>query len=167
MLTIGLQHCSRKKSILQLTALLLERRVLAQLSLYCDNAAAVLTANSPTRPGLKPIYALITTLQQKLKNTTVVPNLNVSWVKAHQDKGMPIADLTLDAMLNYTADKDAEIFRLTASDELQPKLAPLELPFTKAYLVLNGTVITNNLQQQLEENYKTINIKNTSKRKLA
>eukprot|EP00957_Ditylum_brightwellii_P031185 2363324-Ditylum_brightwellii.AAC.1 len=64
-------------------------------------------------------------------------------------------------MLNCTANKDAEIFQITASAELKLKLAPLELPLTKAYLVLNGTVITNNIQQQLEEYYKTINIKNT------
>eukprot|EP00957_Ditylum_brightwellii_P085052 6466875-Ditylum_brightwellii.AAC.1 len=62
-------------------------------------------------------------------------------------------------MLNCTADKDAKIFRLTASVDLQPTLVPPALPLTKAYLVLNGTVITNNLHQQLEENYKTINIK--------
>eukprot|EP00957_Ditylum_brightwellii_P198310 15111943-Ditylum_brightwellii.AAC.1 len=70
MLTTGLQHCSREKSILQLMVRLLERRailrsfftpnmrssdfkVLVQFPLYCDNAAAVLTANSPTRPSLK------------------------------------------------------------------------------------------------------------------
>eukprot|EP00957_Ditylum_brightwellii_P132213 10081474-Ditylum_brightwellii.AAC.1 len=74
-----------------------------------------------------------------------VPNLNVSWVKAHQAKETPITNLTLDAMLNCTAHKDAENFQLTASAGLQQQLAPPELHLTKAYLVLNETVITNNL----------------------
>eukprot|EP00957_Ditylum_brightwellii_P184514 14054027-Ditylum_brightwellii.AAC.1 len=63
-----------------------------------------------------------------------ISNLNVSWVKAHQDNTTPIADLTLDAMLNCTANKDTENFQLTTSTELQLKLAPPELPLTKAYL---------------------------------
>jgi hypothetical protein len=96
-----------------------------------------------------------------------VPNLNVSWVKAHQDNKTPIDDLPLDAVLNCKVDKDAESFQLTACADLRPKLTPPALPLTKVYLVLNNTVITNNLRQQLEENYESINIKNTSNKKQA
>eukprot|EP00957_Ditylum_brightwellii_P163720 12464371-Ditylum_brightwellii.AAC.2 len=63
-----------------------------------------------------------------------VPNLNASWVNAHQDKETLIANLTLDAMLNCTADKDVEKFRLTARVKLQLKLAPPALSLTNAYL---------------------------------
>eukprot|EP00957_Ditylum_brightwellii_P056085 4251143-Ditylum_brightwellii.AAC.1 len=80
--------------------------VLAQLPLYCDNAAAVLTANLPTHPSLKA---------HSCADYNIV-------AEAHQDKETPIANLTLDAMLNCTVDKGAENFRLTASTELQPKL---------------------------------------------
>eukprot|EP00957_Ditylum_brightwellii_P076635 5825488-Ditylum_brightwellii.AAC.1 len=101
MLTTGLQHCSREKSILPPMAWSLERRaiwtssstpntrclgfrVLAQLSLYCDNAAAVLTANLPTRPGLKAHLCAYYDIAAKVRNNkTDIPNLNVSWVKAH------------------------------------------------------------------------------------
>eukprot|EP00957_Ditylum_brightwellii_P161625 12305961-Ditylum_brightwellii.AAC.1 len=111
-----------------------QQQVLVQLPLYCDNAAAVLTANLPTRSGLKAHLCADYNIAAKVRKKASVPNLNFSWVKAHQDKETPIANLTLAAMLNCTADKDAENFRLTASAELQPKLAPPELPLTKAYL---------------------------------
>eukprot|EP00957_Ditylum_brightwellii_P191988 14615683-Ditylum_brightwellii.AAC.1 len=152
MQTTGSQLCSREKSILQPMAQLLERRailplssttnmrclefrVLAQLPLYCNNATAVLTAHSPTCPGLKAHLCADYDIAAEVRNNKKgVPNLNGSWVKAHQDNETPIADLTFDTVLNCADNKDAESFQLTASTYLQPKLAPPELPLTKAYL---------------------------------
>eukprot|EP00957_Ditylum_brightwellii_P004663 354489-Ditylum_brightwellii.AAC.1 len=95
-----------------------QQQILVQLPLYCDNAAAVLTANSPTCPGLKAHLCADYDIAAEVQKKTSDPNLNVSWVKAHQDKETPIANLTLDVMLNCTANKDAENFQLTANAEL-------------------------------------------------
>eukprot|EP00957_Ditylum_brightwellii_P006312 478922-Ditylum_brightwellii.AAC.1 len=54
--------------------------------------AAVLTANLPTCPGLK---------------ANLCADYDIT-TKAHQDNETQIADLTLDVVLNCTADKDAE-----------------------------------------------------------
>eukprot|EP00957_Ditylum_brightwellii_P051238 3884876-Ditylum_brightwellii.AAC.1 len=143
-----------------------KKQVLAQLPLYCDNAAAVLTAKSSTSPDLKAHVCADYDISAEVRTErTNITNLSVSWVKAHQDKKKPFVELTLDVKLNCTADKDAEFFQLNASADLQPTLVPPELPLTKTYLVINGTVITNNLRQQPEENYKTISIKKYIKKK--
>eukprot|EP00957_Ditylum_brightwellii_P123954 9449058-Ditylum_brightwellii.AAC.1 len=75
-----------------------KQQALAQLPLYCNNVAAVLTANSPTYPGLTAHlcadYDIAAEVRNKKKS---VPNLNVSWVKDHQDNDTPIDDLPLDA----------------------------------------------------------------------
>eukprot|EP00957_Ditylum_brightwellii_P140628 10713228-Ditylum_brightwellii.AAC.1 len=86
-----------------------KQQVLAQLPLYCNNAAVVLTANLPTHPGLKAHLCADYDIAAKVRNKRKgIPNLNASWVKAHQDNKSPIDDLPLDAVLNCTADKDLE-----------------------------------------------------------
>eukprot|EP00957_Ditylum_brightwellii_P025126 1901924-Ditylum_brightwellii.AAC.1 len=85
--------------------------------------------------------------------------MNVSWVKAHQDDTKSMCKLSLDAQLNCTANRDAELFWLTAPDHLSPVGAPPELPLNHAYLVVNGTVVTNNLKSILQDNYEAIDIR--------
>eukprot|EP00957_Ditylum_brightwellii_P094943 7230105-Ditylum_brightwellii.AAC.1 len=80
--------------------------------------------------GILAALYFLNTLCNYLKQQGV-PNLNVSWVKAHQDNKTLIGNLPLDAVLNCKANKDAESFHLTTRNDLQPKLTPPELPLTK------------------------------------
>eukprot|EP00957_Ditylum_brightwellii_P163916 12479284-Ditylum_brightwellii.AAC.1 len=73
--------------------------------------------------------------------------------------------LSLDAQLNCTPDRDAELFWLTAPDYLSLVGAPPELPLNHAYLVVNGTVVTNNLKFILQDNYEAIDIRKCIKKK--
>eukprot|EP00957_Ditylum_brightwellii_P010586 801736-Ditylum_brightwellii.AAC.1 len=65
--------------------------VLAQLPLYCDNFAAVLPLKTTTAPGVKshlcPDYDVVSKVWSELKQ---VPNMIVSWVRAHQDDTKPM-----------------------------------------------------------------------------
>eukprot|EP00957_Ditylum_brightwellii_P015964 1202547-Ditylum_brightwellii.AAC.1 len=118
-----------------------KENILAQLPLYYDNMAAVLTTKTSMLPGITshlcPSYDVSTELRSELQR---VPNLIISWVKAHQDKKKPFHDLPLDTQLNCIADKDTEKFCKTAPPELQPTEVPLELLLNKAYMIVNGTV---------------------------
>eukprot|EP00957_Ditylum_brightwellii_P166982 12712320-Ditylum_brightwellii.AAC.1 len=91
--------------------------------------------------------------------------MSVAWVKAHQDDGKPICELSIYAKLNCTANRDAELFHLNDPDHLSPVGAPPVLPLNHAYLVLNGTVVTNNFKTILQDNYEAINITKYVKRK--
>eukprot|EP00957_Ditylum_brightwellii_P145949 11114632-Ditylum_brightwellii.AAC.1 len=64
-----------------------------------------------------------------------------------------------------TIDRDVELFRLTAPAHLSPMGAPLELPLNHAYLVVNGTVVTNHLKSLLQENYEATIIRKYIKKK--
>eukprot|EP00957_Ditylum_brightwellii_P006278 476171-Ditylum_brightwellii.AAC.1 len=70
-----------------------------------------------------------------------------------------MCELTLDAQINCTANRDSELFRLTAPAHLSPVGAPPELPLNHAYLVVNGTVVTNKLKSILQDNYEATNIR--------
>eukprot|EP00957_Ditylum_brightwellii_P088784 6761445-Ditylum_brightwellii.AAC.1 len=91
--------------------------------------------------------------------------MNFSWVKAHQDDTKLMCELSLDAQLNCIADRDKELFRLTTPDHLSPVGAPPELPLNHAYLVVNGTMVTNNLKSILHDNYEAIDIRQYIKKK--
>eukprot|EP00957_Ditylum_brightwellii_P184558 14056275-Ditylum_brightwellii.AAC.1 len=82
----------------------------------------------------------------------------ISWVKAYQDGKKPFHKFPLNAQLNCIADKDAEQFCTPASPDLQPTEFPPELLQNKAYMIVNGTVVTNNLKEILQNNYDAINI---------
>eukprot|EP00957_Ditylum_brightwellii_P166983 12712321-Ditylum_brightwellii.AAC.1 len=85
--------------------------------------------------------------------------MNIAWVKAHQDDAKPICELIIDAKLNCTAVRDAELFCLNAPDHLsQVGVAPVLL-LNHVYLVLNGAVVTNNVKTILQDNYEAINIR--------
>eukprot|EP00957_Ditylum_brightwellii_P067797 5146300-Ditylum_brightwellii.AAC.1 len=121
--------------------------------------AAVLTTNKSTSPGITSHlcsdFDVITELQSELRQA---PNLTISWVKAHQGEKKPFHELPLDAQLNCIADKDAEQFHTSASPDLQPTEVPPKLPQNKAYMIANGTLVTNNLKEILQDNYDVINI---------
>eukprot|EP00957_Ditylum_brightwellii_P071488 5434270-Ditylum_brightwellii.AAC.1 len=91
--------------------------------------------------------------------------MNITWVKAHQDDAKPICNLSIDAKLNCTANRDAELFHLNVPDHLSPVGVPPVLPLNHVYLVLNGTVVTNNFKNILRDNYDAINIRKYVKRK--
>eukprot|EP00957_Ditylum_brightwellii_P057556 4364121-Ditylum_brightwellii.AAC.1 len=78
-----------------------------------------------------------------------------------------MCELTLDAQLNYTADRDAKLFRMNAPTQLCPVEAPPELPLNCAYLVINGTVVTNNLKSMLQDNYEANDIRKYIKKKIS
>eukprot|EP00957_Ditylum_brightwellii_P211329 15366049-Ditylum_brightwellii.AAC.2 len=140
--------------------------VLAHLPLYCNNFAAVLSSKATTAPGVKyhlcPDYDVVSKVWSQIK---WVPYMNVSWVKAHQDDAKPMCELSLDAQLNYTANRDAELFRLNVPDHLSPLGASPELLLNHTYLVVNGTVVTNNLKSILQDNYEAINTRKCVKKK--
>eukprot|EP00957_Ditylum_brightwellii_P084049 6390046-Ditylum_brightwellii.AAC.1 len=121
--------------------------------------ASVLTTKKSMPPGITshlcPDFDVIAELQSELRQA---PNLNISWVKAHQDEKKPFHELPLEAQLNCIVDKDAEQFCTSASPDLQPTELLPELPQNKAYLIVNRTVVTNNLKKILKNNYDTINI---------
>eukprot|EP00957_Ditylum_brightwellii_P122135 9314372-Ditylum_brightwellii.AAC.1 len=73
--------------------------------------------------------------------------------------------LSLDAQFTCTSDRDAELFWLTAPDHLSPVGAFLELLLNHTYLVINGTVVTNNLKSILHVNYEGIDIRKYAKKK--
>eukprot|EP00957_Ditylum_brightwellii_P097062 7391474-Ditylum_brightwellii.AAC.1 len=87
--------------------------------------------------------------------------MNFAWVKAHQDDVKPICKLSIDAQLNCTVNKDAELFCLNAPDDLSSVGAPPVLLLNHTYIVLNGAVVTNNFKTI----YKAINIRKYVKRK--
>eukprot|EP00957_Ditylum_brightwellii_P071061 5400088-Ditylum_brightwellii.AAC.1 len=91
--------------------------------------------------------------------------MSTPWVKAHQDDVKLICKLSIDAQLNCIANKDAELFRLNAPDHLSPVGAPPVLLLSHAYIVLNGTVVTNNFKTILQDNYEAIYIQKYIKRK--
>eukprot|EP00957_Ditylum_brightwellii_P144621 11017310-Ditylum_brightwellii.AAC.1 len=91
--------------------------------------------------------------------------MNIALVKAHQDDVKPICKLSVDAQLNCIANKDGEPFCLNAPDHLSPVGAPPMLPLNHTYIVLNGTVVTNNFKTILYDNYKAIDIRKYVKRK--
>eukprot|EP00957_Ditylum_brightwellii_P099984 7619702-Ditylum_brightwellii.AAC.1 len=140
--------------------------VLAHLPLYCDNFVAVLSSKTTTAPGVKshlcPDYDVVSKVQSEIK---WVPNMNVSWVKAHQDDTKPMCELTLDAQLNCTTNMDAELFWLTAPAHLCPVGTPPKLLLNHTYLAVNGTVVTNNLKSILQDNYEATDIKKYIKKK--
>eukprot|EP00957_Ditylum_brightwellii_P069090 5244491-Ditylum_brightwellii.AAC.1 len=121
--------------------------------------AAVLTTKKSAPPGITfhlcPNVDAIAKLQSELQQ---VPNLIISWVKAHQDEKKLFHDNPLDTQLNCIADKDAEQFCTSASPDLQPPESPPKLPRNKAYMIVNRTVVTNNLTEILQDNYDAINI---------
>eukprot|EP00957_Ditylum_brightwellii_P043577 3303316-Ditylum_brightwellii.AAC.1 len=128
--------------------------------------AAVLTTKKSMPPGMTshlcPDYDAIAKLRSELQR---VPNLIISWVKAHQDKKKLFHDLPINTQLNCIADKDAEQFCTSASLDLQPTEALPELLQNKAYMIVNGTVVTNNLKEILQDNYDVINIRQYVKKK--
>eukprot|EP00957_Ditylum_brightwellii_P029202 2207319-Ditylum_brightwellii.AAC.1 len=91
--------------------------------------------------------------------------MNIAWVKAHQDDAKPICELGIDAKLNCTANRDAKIFRLNVPDHFSPVGAPPVLPLNRAYIALNGTMVTNNFKTILQDNYEAIDIRKYVKRK--
>eukprot|EP00957_Ditylum_brightwellii_P094301 7180033-Ditylum_brightwellii.AAC.1 len=82
--------------------------------------------------------------------------MNIAWAKAHQDDAKPICKLSINAKLNCTVNKDAELFCMNVPDHLRSVGAPPVLLLNHAYLVLNGTVVTNSFKTILQDNYKAI-----------
>eukprot|EP00957_Ditylum_brightwellii_P040686 3079854-Ditylum_brightwellii.AAC.1 len=113
----------------------IKESVLAQLSLYCDNFAAVFSLKATTAPGVKshlcPDYDVVSKVWSQIKR---VPYMSVTWVTAHQDDAKFMCEMILDTQLNCTADRDAELFRLTVPDHFSPEGAPPELRLNHTYL---------------------------------
>eukprot|EP00957_Ditylum_brightwellii_P064960 4928035-Ditylum_brightwellii.AAC.1 len=86
------------------------------------------------------------------------PEFKMLWVKAHQDYHKPVQDLTLNARLNVMVDADANAFRASISLNLELSTMSTIFPSLKAYITINGCVITSKLQHWLKENYTTSDI---------
>eukprot|EP00957_Ditylum_brightwellii_P043064 3262678-Ditylum_brightwellii.AAC.1 len=86
-------------------------------------------------PGVKsylcPDYDVVTEVCSEIKQ---VPNMLVSWVKAHQDDNKPMCKLALDAQHNCTADRDAKLFRMNTLVYICSAEAPPKLLLNHAYL---------------------------------
>eukprot|EP00957_Ditylum_brightwellii_P210292 15364802-Ditylum_brightwellii.AAC.1 len=91
--------------------------------------------------------------------------MNIAWVKAYHDDVKPICKLCIDAQINCIVDRDAELLCLNVPDHLSPVGAPPMLPLIHAYIVHNGTVVTNNFKTILHDNYKVIDNQKYVKRK--
>eukprot|EP00957_Ditylum_brightwellii_P190390 14492916-Ditylum_brightwellii.AAC.1 len=91
--------------------------------------------------------------------------MNIAWVKAHQDDAKLLCELSIDAQLNCTTDRDTKLFRLNAPDHLSPVGAPPVLPLNHTYPVVNGIGVTNNLKTILHDNCKAIDIRKYVKKK--
>eukprot|EP00957_Ditylum_brightwellii_P084054 6390376-Ditylum_brightwellii.AAC.1 len=85
-------------------------------------------------------------------------SFKISWVKAHQDSKCSINELPLEAQLNVTADKDANAFRENLPPSLKSLLSPIVFPSLKAYITMNGCIITGKLHQWLWDKYSLLDI---------
>eukprot|EP00957_Ditylum_brightwellii_P165739 12619132-Ditylum_brightwellii.AAC.1 len=89
----------------------------------------------------------------------------MEWVKAHQDKIMPVDLLSLEAQLNVKADANVTEFCMNPPPYLTPTASPMQFQSTKAFITINNTVITSNLQQWIHNNYLCYDISQYIQRK--
>jgi len=72
-----------------------------KIKLYCDNRIAVdQSKHAKPNPGIKNFDII----QQISLLMPTLPNIDIQWIKAHQDKATPFEKLTRPAQLNVMAD---------------------------------------------------------------
>eukprot|EP00957_Ditylum_brightwellii_P007181 545327-Ditylum_brightwellii.AAC.1 len=123
-------------------------------TILCDDTAAVSRANTTFGPGIKHYttadYDIAKEIDTVMKSGM---DMQVSWVKAHQDNNTAIDQLTLEAQLNERTDANVTSFFLHTPLHLQTSLTTISLQSTKVIIEINNMVITANLQQWIRDNY--------------
>jgi hypothetical protein len=124
----------------------------ATITTYCDNVSALgKLEKTEEKPGIRhklgADYDLVNELKLSLEKYGI--NVTPKHVKGHQDSDKAYEELSFEAQMNCDCDKAADEHMHQPPDGLAPRDSAPFLPSSKIGLLLDGKLITSNIEQHI------------------